>query len=463
MGNKLLIRAYNVGCGDCFYVRIPGGADGFHILVDCGKKGGTDLLKKAVKHVEENLLPVSNKSGKKRLDLIVATHRHEDHIKGFDPEWFKNIEVKNVWLSVAMDPKHPQAKKVNNLHAFATQAMRGIVENGRALSLEIELLASLYGVSNDEADDFLMKTLPKANNIEPKFVYSGMNGKQLGLNLPAGAAIHVLAPEKDVDHFYLGKDADTNLRGLQGINAEFAKRATSKSDPTPLNISNSDFRVLQSRMLSNGLAFAAKDTTIQNNLSVVLLIEWKNRRLLFVGDAEWDGEFQDGKHNGSWNVMWEKHRKSYLKSPIDFLKVGHHGSINATPPPADQRPVAKKVAKGATSVYQILDILLPVPKRSKPTAKAIVSTEREFYNPIPECKLLVDLGRRVSNTRNYGKSLEQKGIDARSIWVTEKAKRNKFFEKYERDFLSQPQPLRTDLEFALTGKEFIDVELEPNR
>ena len=30
--------------------------------------------------------------------------------------------------------------------------------------------------------------------------------------------------------------------------------------------------------------------------------------------------------------MWEKHRKNHLKEPIDFLKIGHHGSINATPP-----------------------------------------------------------------------------------------------------------------------------------
>ena len=94
---------------------------------------------------------------------------------------------------------------------------------------------------------------------------------------------------------------------------------------------------IQKRMLSNGLAFAAKESSIQNNLSVVLLIEWKKRRLLFVGDAEWDGEFKDGKHNGSWNVMWEKHRDTHLKKPLDFLKIGHHGSINATPPPASER------------------------------------------------------------------------------------------------------------------------------
>ena len=193
------------------------------------------------------------------------------------------------------------------------------------------------------------------------------------------------------------------------------------------------------------------------------MIEWRNRRLLFVGDAEWEGEYREGKHNGSWNVMWEKHRKTRLNSPIDFLKIGHHGSINATPPPSEQRSKARKDARGAASVYQILDALLPVPKKNtKPTATAIVSTEREFYNPIPECKLLVDLARRVGNSCNYGSSLEKKGIDAKTIWVTEKAKRYKFFEKYEKDFLNQPQPARTDLEFTLSGKEFIDVEIEPN-
>jgi len=120
-------------------------------------------------------------------------------------------------------------------------------------------------------------------------------------------------------------------------------------------------------------------------------------------------------------------------------------------------------APRAVSVYQILDALLPVLKtNTKPTATAIVSTEREFYNPIPECKLLVELARRVGNIRTYGNSLEKQGIDAKTIWVTEKAKRYKFFEKYEKDFLNQPQPARTDLEFTLTGKEFIDVEIEPS-
>jgi hypothetical protein len=267
-----------------------------------------------------------------------------------------------------------------------------------------------------------------------------MTPAQLGLRLN-GATIRVLGPEPDIDHFYLGEEIDETLRGLAAAGAAFAKGPAKKATSFPTNISQSDFRRLQSRMMSSAFAFAELSGKVTNNTSVVLLIEWKDKRLLFVGDAEWDARFKEGKANGAWNVMWHK-RKAALSAPIDFLKIGHHGSENATPW-NDQEDGE------VTEPSSILDAILPMPRRGRrPTAKAIVSTKRKNYQTIPRSALLAELGKRVQNVRNYQKAL---GTGASKLPK---------FKEYERRWLKAPQPWRTDCEHALTGRNFVDVEIE---
>jgi beta-lactamase superfamily II metal-dependent hydrolase len=445
MADKLLVRAYNVGVGDCIYCRIPkairrgNAVEDFHILIDCGSKGSADPLAEAIEHLKE-MLPDAG-GGKKRIDLLVATHEHEDHIKGLDPEVFTDIKIDNIWMNVAMNEDHPQAGRSHRLRAFAMRAMRGLAEQNLALSPELQEMVGMYGIGNDGAMEALRTGLPETNGIEAKYVHAGMTNHDLGIELQ-GATITVLSPENDIDHFYLGADADTTLRGLSDATAAFQAHAAPAADVAPTNISGADFRRLQSRILSNALAFADLDGKVTNNTSVVLLIEWKGKRLLFVGDAEWDKKFKEGKSNGAWNTMW-KMRKELLNKPLDFLKIGHHGSENATP--------WLDGSDTETEPSQILDAILPIPAHGAAKAKAVVSTARKNYKTIPKSELLAVLGERVINVRNYSEALQEKGLDPKKLPL---------FKDFEKEFIDSPQPLRTDCELLLTEELFVDVEIE---
>jgi hypothetical protein len=66
-----------------------------------------------------------------------------------------------------------------------------------------------------------------------------------------------------------------------------------------------------------------------NNTSLILLFEYgsgaKNRKLLFPGDAQlenWSHVLQGATDSAE---------KRELLAEVDFYKVGHHGSLNATP------------------------------------------------------------------------------------------------------------------------------------
>ena len=449
MGDKLLIRAFDVEVGDCIYVRIPNatitGADAadFHMLIDCGTKGAASIVESAVQQLEA-LLPLRD-GGRRWLDLLVVTHEHEDHIKGFDPASFANIDIGNIWMSAAMDPDHPQSTETHELRALATDSMRAVADSGLPLDPEFGALVSLYGINNDGAMDALQNRLPEQNGIDPTYVHAGMSSESLELPLD-DAVIHVLGPEQDIDRFYLGVENVLGLHSLQAANAEIVSANGTTVLAAPKNIGLGDFRLLQSRMLSSAFAFAELSSKVTNNTSVVLLIEWRGRRLLFVGDAEWEGEYREGKHNGSWNVMWHE-RRGMLDASVDFLKIGHHGSTNSTP--------WNDLEDGSsTEAAEILDAILPLPTDgSVPTAQALVSTKRKNYKTIPMSALLVELGRRVSNTRNYELEFEGAGFEPTDLPE---------YEDYEREWLARPQPHRTDHERLLNAVGFVDVEIGPN-
>lgn len=447
MADKLLIRLYDVGLGDCIYCRIPNahksGRD-FHILIDCGTLSSTDLLSAAITNLKTQLPQID---GKRHVDLLVVTHEHKDHMTGFGLDIWGDLSFGAIWMSAAMDLDHPESKRAKKLHSFAANAMAEVERLNLALSPPLQELAASLAL-NKNAMKTLRETLPKASGIKPVYVHA--KSKKADLALPVKSddvTLSVLGPENDIDFYYLGKEGDPSLRRLGFIDTGLPDPSTAvpKPDaiPVPANIDPADFRQLRSRMLSTAFAFADLDGKVCNNTSVVLLIEWKGKRLLFVGDAEWDGEYKEGKKgNCAWNTMWNL-RKDKLKGPVAFYKIGHHGSVNATP-----WGMTAAAIKGEP--LAILNAILP--EKSKAKAKAIVSTRRGNYETIPRTDLLAEIGKRVSNTKNYAVAFQKAGKKTSAVPK---------FGEFEKKSFAQAQPLRTDLERMLQeNKGFVDVEIE---
>ncbi|CAN7362113.1 metallohydrolase [Rhizobium rhizogenes] len=441
MADQLLVRMFNVGLGDFIYCVIPGAHDSggdFHIVIDCGTLSGENHLKSAVPLLKK-MLPDEGK--KKRIDLLIVTHKHKDHMAGFGLPLWDDVAIKAIWMSAAMEPGNPQAQRAEKLHLLAGAAM----SQAAALNLgpEYDATFAAYSANNDSAVQNLTSKLPAANGIKPVYVHAGQSTEG-DLKLPLKDAVfHILGPEKEIDHWYLGRPQDSSISKLVKLAEDgqfqgFAP-ASPRSTAMPSNLDPIDFRNLQSRMLSSALAFSDADGKLVNNTSVVLLIVWRRKRLLFVGDAEWDRKFKEGSSNSSWNTIWNR-QKELLAIPVDFLKVGHHGSINAT-------PWGEGVSREAGKPYEpveILDAILPVGSN----AKAAVSTERKKYKPIPEAGLLAEVGTRVANARRYGPVFRAAGIKPETL---------NLFKDYEQRSFSAAQPPRTDFENIAARADYIDV------
>jgi len=102
---------------------------------------------------------------------------------------------------------------------------------------------------------------------------------------------------------------------------------------------------------AEGLAFALDNA--MNNTSVVALFSYQGKNLLFPGDAQY----------GSWESWIDDATTGALLADVNFYKVAHHGSHNATPKTA-------------------------VDKMTQQGFAAMVSTQNVPWNSIPQMKLL---------------------------------------------------------------------------
>ena len=354
------IRAYQVGFGDCFLVSfIYTETDKRHVLIDFGTTGLPKTLKPSTHMplVAQDIASVCNGA---RLTAVVATHRHADHISGFGTETatgksgeiIKALQPKVVLQPWTEDPdaaRNAKAATRNSsrsprsfvagllarqdvaqmIHAFANSP------SARTMSAALRQELSFIGetnIANRSAVENLI-AMGRAKGAKAVWAHHGSSSRLERL-LP-GVKVRVLGPpnltqtesirkqrSKDPDQFWqllAGANAATQNPIASGLS-----RSSSKGTPVP--VEGRWFKHRLERLRGDQLLQIVRELDAQlNNTSLILLFEVFGKKLLFPGDAQienWSYALADAPD--------AKDTKSLL-AKVDFYKVGHHGSLNATP------------------------------------------------------------------------------------------------------------------------------------
>ncbi|MFO0618000.1 MAG: MBL fold metallo-hydrolase [Polyangiaceae bacterium] len=359
---RIHIRMYNVGFGDSFLITFDT-EDGVtrRVLVDCGyhtkgpgKFNDASLVEQIKDHIRDE-----TETGRRRhrLDVVVATHRHQDHISGFgESDAWKDVGVEEVWLPFTAKPG------ASGEHAFLGSWERLIGGLGKVVDEQGKLAgaaaSAMAGAGEKLRDDVafmlwnartnapgienLTSGMRRADGRASKRRYLPEGAKDVpfafeSVELP-GVKIHVLGPSKDPK--YRSKRTAPAEWGLAGGGAEVQPvvspfgpewQVPPQELPTRLPFSTTKLQTIASFNGNLGDAALAVEGFV-NGESLVLVLEIGAARLLLPGDAE----------VGSWLKILGDPEAVALVESATFLKVGHHGSHNATPLVLLREHLAKK-------------------------------------------------------------------------------------------------------------------------
>lgn len=199
------VRMYNVGFGDSFLLSYTFDEEIHRILVDCGyhlSGRGPRPIKKIVEQIIEDC---RDEDGISRINIVVASHRHYDHIAGFSyKDLWSEVEVKEVWMPWTEDPNDPIGvritdsfkKRANRLYNRLSQLMeKASLEKNEVLSSLREIV--INALSNQEAIDVLRGGF--SGDPQRKYYPKREGRKKFTTRSLPGAIVHLLGPSFDED------------------------------------------------------------------------------------------------------------------------------------------------------------------------------------------------------------------------------------------------------------------------
>src|SRR5690348_16633130 len=119
---RITIRMYNVGFGDCFLLAFPAPDRPRKVLIDCGVHFAGVNPNAPIRIIVEQLVKDVTEDGTPYIDLVIATHRHQDHVEGFSHPLWQTVEVGEVWMPWTENYQDSQARKI--LESQSTKAKK---------------------------------------------------------------------------------------------------------------------------------------------------------------------------------------------------------------------------------------------------------------------------------------------------------------------------------------------------
>jgi hypothetical protein len=348
---KARIRSYNVGFGDCFLLTFTyERGNPRNVMIDFGS------TKQSATGPRRGMLEIAEKirddcGGK--LQMLVATHRHADHISGFagDPgEVIASLAPDLVVQPWTEEPGlDPEARAPADSGGKGARGARAAVSRLSAMQAlaaaalaEVPRLKASSGVPNTVAEQirFLGETnLKNADSVRnlaamgDRHIYANFGTKLPLSRLLPGVGVDVLGPPTLEQSSAIASEATTDKEefwhlAARGLNGGGEAGDAFPGAPVARRITQEARWVIPRVDQLRGeemLALVRSLDGVLNNTSVILLFEIGDSLLLFPGDAQLENWHYALRECDEAEAIRERLARAR------FYKVGHHGSLNATP------------------------------------------------------------------------------------------------------------------------------------